>query len=105
MQDELAVEFPSLPITLYAINEEGYETGNDSIVAVGDLPVLQDTVDTDVWGAWGASWRDVVVLDADNAAVYTFNLNEYDLGDDAHYAHLKAVFVAVAEGSEIPAGP
>jgi len=105
MQDELATEFSTLPITMYAINEEGYESGNDSIVAVGDLAVLQDTVDIDVWGAWGASWRDVVVLDADNVAVYTFNLTEYDLGNEADYDHLKAVFVAVAEGAEIPSGP
>ncbi len=105
MQDELAVEFSSLPITLHAINERGHEGGIEAISEVGDLAVLQDTDGSDVWGAWDASWRDVVVLDADNVAVYTFNLDEYNLGDEAHYEHLKAVFVAVAEGDEIPAGP
>jgi hypothetical protein len=105
MQSELGSEYPSLPITILAINEVGHEDGNDAIVAVGDLPVLQDDLTTNVWSAWTASWRDVVVVDADNAEVYRFNLRTYDLGNPDHYAHLKAVFVAVAQDSELPVGP
>ncbi len=105
MQNELKSEYPALPITLLAVNEVGRESGNDSIVAVGDLPVMQDNATTNVWSAWGAAWRDVVVLDGDNAEAYRFNLQTYDLGNPDHYAHLKAVFVAVAQGTEIPSGP
>ena len=105
MQNELTSEFPSLNITILAVNEVGHETGNDSIVAVGDLAVLQDDTSATVWSAWGASWRDVVVLDANNVEVYRFNLSTYNLGSDRDYDHLKAVFVAVAQGTTIPAGP
>ena len=105
MQNELAAEYPSDPIVILAINEESYERGNDLIVEVGDLPVMQDDGITDVWGAWDAEWRDVVVLNADNVEVYRFNLQTYNLSNSADYAHLKAVFVAVAQGEPIPAGP
>ena len=105
MQGELAAEYPDLPIALFAINEEGYESGNDQIVEVGDLPVMQDDASTGAWSAWAASWRDVVVLDGDNVEVYRINLNEYDLRDTAVYDHVKAVLLAVAEGAEIPEGP
>jgi hypothetical protein len=47
----------------------------------------------------------VVILDGDNVEVYRFNLQTHDLGDSTDYEHLKAVFVAVAEGEPIPAGP
>lgn len=105
MQDELATEFASYPIAILAINEEGYERGNSDIVALGDLPVMQDSSSTNVWTDWAAEWRDVVILDADNVEVYRFNLHTYDLGNPVEYEHLKAVFVAVAEGAPIPAGP
>ncbi|HCH66328.1 MAG: hypothetical protein CL927_20590 [Deltaproteobacteria bacterium] len=105
MQTELNDDYPGLPIALLAVNAEGFESGNDAIVEVGDLPILQDDASTDVWGLWGASWRDVVVLDADNVEVYRFNLSVYDLANTANYDHLKAVLVAVAEGSPIPSGP
>ena len=105
MQNELATEYPTLPITILAINEIGYEDGNDAMAAVGDLALMQDETATYVWDAWAASWRDVVLLDADNVEVYRFNLSTYSLTDTRNYDHLKAVFVAVAEGSPIPAGP
>ena len=105
MQDELAAEYPSYPIAILAINEEGYESGNGDIVELGDLPLMQDSISMNVWSAWAASWRDVVILDGDNVEVYRFNLQTHDLGDSTDYEHLKAVFVAVAEGEPIPAGP
>jgi hypothetical protein len=58
--------------------------------------LLQDDESTAVWDSWGAAWRDVVVLDGENKAVYVYNLN---------YSHLKAVLVAVAQGAELPAEP
>ena len=105
MQGELAADYPSLSITILAVNEIGYDSGNASMAAVGDLPLLQDDTSAAVWTAWSAAWRDVVVLDGNNAEVYRFNLSTYSLSNATNYAHLKAVFVAVAQGAPIPAGP
>ena len=105
MQSELATEYPSLAINILAVNEVGYESGISAISAVGDLPVLQDDTSATIWSSWSASWRDVVVLDGNNAEVYRFNLSTYNLGNTRDYDHLKAVFVAVAQGTTIPSGP
>jgi PHD/YefM family antitoxin component YafN of YafNO toxin-antitoxin module len=67
--------------------------------------LLQDDESTAVWDSWGAAWRDVVVLDGENKAVYVYNLTDHNLSDPANYSHLKAVLVAVAQGAELPAEP
>ena len=84
------------------MNETGYESGNDDIVAEGDLALLQDDATAAVWSSWGASWRDVIIVDADNVPVYTYNLTTYSLSDPANYAQLKAILVAAAEGTTLP---
>ena len=80
----------------------GADSDHAFIVTVGDLQVFQDDTSATVWSSWGSSWRDVVILDADNVAVYRFNLSTYDLGTTSDDAHIKAVFVAVAQGTANP---
>jgi hypothetical protein len=44
------------------------------------LPWLQETADGDeVWGDWGVTYRDVVILNPANEVVDVFNLTEHDL--------------------------
>lgn len=100
MQDELQSEHPDLPIHLVTINEAGYESGNDLMPPLGDLPYLQDDATALVWDTWGATWRDVIILDGDNEVVEVFNLTTYDLGDSANYDALKAKLVAAAQDLE-----
>jgi hypothetical protein len=64
--------------------------------ANGDLPILQDTVTDDVWGAWGAVWRDVVILDPDNERSTVYNLTTYDLADVANRDALKQLLLDAA---------
>lgn len=45
----------------------------------GDLPILQDTPLANVWTSWGATWRDVYILDGNNRLVSVYNLTEHDL--------------------------
>ena len=52
------------------MNQTGLQSGNASITAGRDLPWLQDTASANVWGAWNVTYRDVVVLDADNVVYY-----------------------------------
>lgn len=80
---------PSLALHLAAINLAGLEDYTDDMGANGDLPILQDTVTDDVWGAWGAVWRDVIVLDPDNERSAVYNLTTYDLAVEANRDALK----------------
>ena len=97
MQDELAAEFPNLDITLYAVNEAGYEAGNATMLVDRDLGLLQDTVGIDVWGSWQVTWRDFVILGGQNEVVSVYNLTTYNLGTEANYDEVKAALVTAAE--------
>jgi hypothetical protein len=60
------------------------------------LPWLQDTPTVNVWGSWRVTWRDVVVLDADNKIVRVYNLTDNDLHDPAKYAELRGILLSAA---------
>jgi len=62
--------------------------------ALGDLPLLQDTVKDDVWTSWEVTYRDVVILDEDNHQVDVFNLTANDLNDPANYQALSDLITA-----------
>ena len=66
------------------------------MVLNGDLPILQDTAEQDVWTSWGATWRDVVIVDPTNARFDTFNLTTYNLADELNRTALKAKLVDAA---------
>jgi hypothetical protein len=76
------------------VNAPGYETGNEALFAVTDLPVVQDDATWDVWTLWGAVWRDVYVLDRTNHVTAVYNLTTHNLSDPANYAELYDLFVA-----------
>ena len=76
---------------IVGINEVGHEVGNPLITNGRNLPWLQDTAEAKVWAAWGAEFRDVIVLDAENRRVGTLNLTRHDLGKAEHAATLRAL--------------
>jgi hypothetical protein len=96
MQNELETENPGTIIRLLGCNQIGAEAGNDENCAGRDLPWLQDTIDQHVWTQWQVTYRDVVILDADNIPVDVYNLTTYDLANPANYAELKARLRAAA---------
>lgn len=75
------------------MNAIGHESGLASLEAVTDLPILQDDTTEDVWNDWGATWRDVYVVDGDNEVYAVFNLTTYSLADSANYAALYDLLV------------
>ena len=97
-----------------AINEFGYgPPEHQSAVELAtedfDLPLLQDTEESDVWTtSWAVTYRDVVILDANNVKVDVFNLTGTSLGtsdltqdldgdgtpDSTNYEFLKARLLA-----------
>lgn len=98
MQDELNAEASPgrLPIRILGINERGQEVGNPGMSQLGSCPWLQDTEAQNVWRRWRSTWRDVVVLDAQNRKVTSFNLTSHNLNLPAEYAALKSILVRAA---------
>jgi hypothetical protein len=64
--------------------------------------MFQDTTADGVWASWMAGWRDVIIVDEDGTAVYSFNLTEDTLDDADNQAELKSILIAVAEGTPLP---
>ena len=97
MQNELAIEEPGLAIQLLAINEDGFDSGLDTMSDEGDLPLLQDTDEASVWDDWDVTFRDVVILNSANEQVAVYNLTTHSLGVEDNYNELKALLIASAE--------
>ena len=55
------------------------------------IPLLQDTTTANVWGLWAVTYRDVVILDAQNRKVGVYNLTEHDLSVEANRNTLKSL--------------
>ncbi|MDP2316592.1 MAG: hypothetical protein Q8P41_27105 [Pseudomonadota bacterium] len=75
------------------VNAIGHDSGLVTLEASTDLPILQDDTTADVWNQWGATWRDVYVLDNDNEVYAVYNLTSNSLADPANYAALYDLFV------------
>ena len=99
MEAALAKKHPELEVSLLAINAAGatHEAGLPDLAKVGDLPCLQDTVKDDVWGSWGAEWRDVYVLNAENEVTAVYNLTLFSLSEPENYAALEALLIDAAK--------
>jgi hypothetical protein len=101
MQTELNAEAStrpgSRPIHILGVNEAGQESDNGLVTSGRHCPWLQDTSQENVWsGKWGVTWRDVVVLDAENRKITVYNLTQQDLYTPANYAALKNILIQAA---------
>lgn len=85
MQEEILAANPSSRIRLLAVNDAGYEAGNGTAVAGRTIPLLQDIPEVGAWTSWAVTYRDVVILDADNRALGVFNLTEHNLSETPNY--------------------
>ncbi len=109
MQDEFTKNYPSLNVSILAINERGQESANGLATTDRSLPLLQD-VDanadgtSDIWTSWNAAWRDVRIVDKNNNLRTDpdpqnpiYNLTSHSLADPANYAYLKARIITAAD--------
>ena len=96
LQVELDAMDLDIPVQIIGVNDIGYESGNDSMSAMGDLPWVQATVDQPVWSDWSAGFRDIVILDTDNVEIDRFNVTANDLSNPDNYAALRDLLVDYA---------
>ena len=105
MQNDLDASRPQLNVHILGVNAAGLASGNAFITSGRDIPWLQD-LDlngdgwSDVWRSWNVTYRDVVILDAENARVGTFNLTTHDLRIPENYNTLRQMFVDAASVPE-----
>ena len=85
-----------LPITIIGVNEVGFESGNPLISSAGELPMLQDVEDINVWETWAVTYRDVIIVGPDGKQVGVYNLTQNNLNNDTPYAELKELLVEAA---------
>ncbi|MCA9658377.1 MAG: hypothetical protein KC486_08535 [Myxococcales bacterium] len=78
------------------VNDYGYEAEVDIAVDGHDLPFLQEP-DDGLGDAWAVTYRDVVILDADNHEAGVYNLTDNDLADPINRYALKAMLLDAAE--------
>jgi hypothetical protein len=88
MQQQLA---PADSTQILGVNQAGQEQGNEAICQGRSLPWLQDTTEQNVWGKWGVTWRDVVILDRENRPIAVYNLTQHDLAQEANRDSLAAL--------------
>ena len=97
MQHDLDTVATARPIRILGINEAGQEAGNGEICQGRTIPWLQDLPRTNVWHAWHVTWRDVIILDAENHVFRVYNLTDYDLNVSANYTELRNILIQAAQ--------
>lgn len=97
MQKDVDTVATARPIRIFGVNEAGQEAGNDITCVGRTIPWLQDLPRTNVWHLWQVTWRDVIVLDADNRVIQVYNLTDHDLADPANYATLRGILIGAAQ--------
>lgn len=107
MQNELSAQYPLLRITLGGINQAGHQSGNSAILPGRDLPFLQDADanqngNGNVWEAWQAEWRDVVIVGGSSEKLGVYNLTTHDLSAAANFAELKGLLIDAAMSVQKP---
>ena len=94
MQDELTAA--GLDVTIFGVNQAGFESGVVTFTTDRDIGFLQDTAAVNVWTMWGVTYRDVYILDGNNEVVSVYNLTVNNLSEPVKYDELKALFTAAA---------
>ena len=89
MQGEIDADSTARAVQILGVNAAGQESGNADMCAGRTTPWLQDTAEVQVWNSWAVTWRDVVILDAENKVIAIYNLTEHRLEDADNYAALK----------------
>ncbi|MFT6145030.1 MAG: hypothetical protein ACJATT_005469 [Myxococcota bacterium] len=83
----------AVPVTLFGVNGVGFESGNADFTDGRDIGLLQDTAEEDAWTQWAPTYRDVVILNADNEVVGIYNLTVNSLAVAENYEALTQLLI------------
>ena len=83
MQQELNDK--GFDMQILGINKIGLEEYNPTMTEGRDIPWLQDTLDVELWSAWGVKYRDVFIFDETLTLRDVINLSQNDLNDTDIY--------------------
>lgn len=98
MQKSILAANPASRIRIFAVNDQGYESGVPPSTGAGrTLPILQDSAEVGAWGLWSAQYRDLVFVDGEGTGLGTINLTSHDLQDPDEYDAVLA-FLRLAAG-------
>ena len=93
MAQQIAQVHSNRVVNILGVNAAGQES-EDSLMTTGrTLPWLDDNAQSNVWGSWNVTWRDVVMLNSRNEKIAVYNLTEHDLAVPANYDSLKAMLL------------
>jgi len=90
--------------SLVGVNYAGYDYANAAVTDGRTLPWLQDDTDTNAWGLWGVSYRDVVILDPEGRYWSTYNLSDHDLAVASNRSTLAGLLEDAIAGKAPPDG-
>jgi hypothetical protein len=96
MQGDINMSGWPMEVQILGVNAAGSEVGNEAVCQGRDLPWLQDTAAQNVWRKWNVTYRDVIILDANNVPVARFNLTDKNLAYSWNYDALMSVLSDVA---------
>ncbi|MBI2927068.1 MAG: hypothetical protein HYY24_15340 [Verrucomicrobia bacterium] len=100
IQAELRTANPDFNIELLGVNWDPQPSFNAQMTSGRTLPWLQDTLAVPVKTSWGATYRDVRILDAQNRLQGVFNLTDNDLASEANRTTLKQLLLAAAKAAD-----
>ena len=81
---------------ILGVSQYPWDAQHDLMVAGRSLPWLQETRADSVWQRWDVTYRDVVILDAENLPVAVFNLSRHNLNNAAEYDSLRSLLLETA---------
>ena len=90
-----------MDIEVLGVNDWAAGMGNEYISQGRDIAWLQD-VDSDnngvsdIWEQWDVTFRDVVILDANNEKVADYNLTVHNLSNPQNYDTLRQMLIGAA---------
>ncbi len=90
---------PTPAIRIGVVNTLGAESGNSTLVMGRILPYGQDTAEAGVARRWGASVRQLWILDRNNRQVEVLDLTAFPLSEAANLRALRARLLRLADAS------
>jgi hypothetical protein len=94
---EIRASNPDLNVEILGINMLNDAVFNPLILSERKLPWLQETAMANVWDSWGATWRDVQIVDSRGRLQAVYNLTSHDLANELNRATLKQLFLSAAK--------